>query len=603
MPDRSCRPATWASKPTSRRAASRSSTCSTTCTAAVRPNRAIKARGSGSLFVISYDMSSYTFAEDAAPADVNIYAVATLDAVYPRAPSRSFDVQFRTSSGTAASPGDFNTINRSWDFVQANYVSDGDKFVARKRLQTGPGVKFTIVNDDVYEGSESLTVQILKNTSTPNGLLLFAYPDGSTCEAGACSPIPAYEVTITDEEDLPDDDTPQVTGTPRVPSDRPTVFIEAVEGTVTEGEPARFRVRLSQTWATTVNVHLDGRETERMVSGNTNVSRTSTDDDDWREAASELTMRVVPGRGDYTVDETATATVRIEDNDQAVARTPDVPQRVEAIPGDGRVTLVWEPPHSDGGQTITSYEYRARHTSPFGAAGTTGETWVSMDSARSSYVVGDLDNDVQGQVTVYVFQLRAVNAEGAGDPSREARARQMPYAQRPGSPRHLTAVGNADGSVTLHWEAPVTDGGSDITHYEYIAEESFSAREGPAVSVTVTWASTGSNAPGVTASHRNGSGPTRGEVLSGGVTYAFAVRAVNAKGPSPLFSNRAWAMPTAEPAAQTATLEGLPPTHDGASAFTFRIAFSAEVTIPGQSMKDHALTVTGGTVTTARRSR
>ena len=122
----------------------------------------------------------------------------------------------------------------------------------------------------------------------------------------------------------------EVTGTPRVPSDSPTVFIEAVEGTVTEGEPARFRVRLSQTWATTVDVHLDGRETERMVSGNTNVSRTFTPtgpggrvwriveiatDDDWREAASELTMRVVPGRGDYTVDETATATVRIEDND------------------------------------------------------------------------------------------------------------------------------------------------------------------------------------------------------------------------------------------------------------------------------------------------
>ena len=52
MPGRSCRPATWASTPTSRGAASRSSTCSTTCTAAVRPNRAIKACGSGSLFPI-----------------------------------------------------------------------------------------------------------------------------------------------------------------------------------------------------------------------------------------------------------------------------------------------------------------------------------------------------------------------------------------------------------------------------------------------------------------------------------------------------------------------------------------------------------------------
>ena len=223
------------------------------------------------------------------------------------------------------------------------------------------------------------------------------------------------------------------TGTPRVPTDRPTVFIEAVEGTVTEGEPARFRVRLWRPWATTVTVRLDGRETERMVSGNTTVSRTfirgrveqiveiATDNDDWREAASELTMRVVPGGEDYTVDEPATATVRIEDNDQGVVRTPDVPQRVEAIPGNGQVTLVWEPPHSNGGQPITDYEYRARHTSPFEAAGTTGaagtpDEWVSMARARSSYVVSNLDNDAQGQVTVYVFQIRAVNATGAGDP-------------------------------------------------------------------------------------------------------------------------------------------------------------------------------------------
>ena len=51
----------------------------------------------------------------------------------------------------------------------------------------------------------------------------------------------------------------------------------------------------------------------------------------------------------------------------------------------------------------------------------------------------------------------------------------------------------------------------------------------------------------------------------------------------------------------TATLEDFPTNHDGSSAFTFRIAFSAEVTISRQDMKEHALTVTGGTVTHARR--
>ena len=51
----------------------------------------------------------------------------------------------------------------------------------------------------------------------------------------------------------------------------------------------------------------------------------------------------------------------------------------------------------------------------------------------------------------------------------------------------------------------------------------------------------------------------------------------------------------------TATLRDIPANHDGSSAFTFRIAFSAEVTISPQDMRDHALTVSGGTVTDARR--
>ena len=56
-----------------------------------------------------------------------------------------------------------------------------------------------------------------------------------------------------------------------------------------------------------------------------------------------------------------------------------------------------------------------------------------------------------------------------------------------------------------------------------------------------------------------------------------------------------------EATALTATLEDFPTNHDGSGAFTFRIAFSADVTISPQDMKDHALTVAGGTVTNATR--
>ena len=51
----------------------------------------------------------------------------------------------------------------------------------------------------------------------------------------------------------------------------------------------------------------------------------------------------------------------------------------------------------------------------------------------------------------------------------------------------------------------------------------------------------------------------------------------------------------------TATLEDLPTNHDGSTAFTFRIAFSADVDITPEDMRDHALTVSGATVTNASR--
>ena len=44
----------------------------------------------------------------------------------------------------------------------------------------------------------------------------------------------------------------------------------------------------------------------------------------------------------------------------------------------------------------------------------------------------------------------------------------------------------------------------------------------------------------------------------------------------------------------TAAFEGLPKTHDGSSAFTFRLVFSASVTTDAATMRDEVLDVTGG---------
>ena len=145
---------------------------------------------------ISYDKSEYTFAEDAT--DVEIYVVATLDPAYPRAPSRSFNIALSTESGTATFLEDFVPVIWQPEFVHGDYGSaSGGGFVARKRLQHDDGAYFGVENDEVYEGSERLSIRMEFAPSSTADLMQFARPNGDTCEAASCSPIVEYPVFIT----------------------------------------------------------------------------------------------------------------------------------------------------------------------------------------------------------------------------------------------------------------------------------------------------------------------------------------------------------------------------------------------------------------------
>ena len=151
---------------------------------------------SGPPLTISYDMSEYTFAEDAA--DAAVYAVATLDAAYPRGPppSPSFTVGFSSRIGTAENPGDYAAISWAGSFLQSDYERDvdTDPLVARKAVPD-----FAIVPDDIYEGSEHFAMNIERYPGTSLDLVQFANPDGTTCVRCA----PEYTVNITDAGDLP----------------------------------------------------------------------------------------------------------------------------------------------------------------------------------------------------------------------------------------------------------------------------------------------------------------------------------------------------------------------------------------------------------------
>ena len=151
---------------------------------------------------ISYDMLAYTFAEEAT--DAEVYAVATLDTAYPRAPSpsRNFFLSFATRSDTAKNPEDFNAVSLAAEFTHGLYALDvdTDQFVARIPLST-----FAIEDDHIYEGPEQFGLIVEAYPGYPVGIAQLRNTDGTTCTLFVDCPNPPlpYPVNITDEDDRP----------------------------------------------------------------------------------------------------------------------------------------------------------------------------------------------------------------------------------------------------------------------------------------------------------------------------------------------------------------------------------------------------------------
>ena len=86
---------------------------------------------------------------------------------------------------------------------------------------------------------------------------------------------------------------------------------------------------------------------------------------------------------------------------------PGAPSNLTAVVGDGQVVLSWDAPAGDGDAEITDYEYRINRSGP----------WIPIGSTDTTHTVTGLDNG-----TVYVFEVRAVNAAGRSASTNRAEA-------------------------------------------------------------------------------------------------------------------------------------------------------------------------------------
>ena len=154
--------------------------------------------------------------------------------------------------------------------------------------------------------------------------------------------------------------------------------------------------------------------------------------------------------------------------------TPGAPRSLTATPGNEQVTLRWQAPSGDGGAAITRYQYRAGENvdstedseiewNPDWTDVPDGEDEGSELTDETSYTVTSLTND-----TAYRFEVRAVNARGAGAAAdidaTPVAVRTVP--SRPPRPRNLRVL-SADGQVTLTWTAPPNVSYATISDYQY----------------------------------------------------------------------------------------------------------------------------------------
>ncbi|MBV9953603.1 MAG: fibronectin type III domain-containing protein [Acidimicrobiia bacterium] len=238
----------------------------------------------------------------------------------------------------------------------------------------------------------------------------------------------------------------------------------------------------------------------------------------------------------------------------ATVTVPGAPTDLVATLGDGAAHLEWTPPASDGGSAVTGYNV-------YEGTSLGGES----DTPVNAEPVTDPSFDVPGLTdgTTYFFTVTAINDSGEGAASNEASVTPSAVTVDVPGPVAIEAL-PGDGSATVQWNPPDSDGGSPVTGYNIYAAASAGGELLPVNASPLP--------PDAT------SFPVTG--LDNGTTYFFLVKAVNDVGEGPA-SNEASTTPsalagppgppvglTAAPNVGSTTLRWSPPVSDGGTPIT-----------------------------------
>ena len=210
--------------------------------------------------------------------------------------------------------------------------------------------------------------------------------------------------------------------------------------------------------------------------------------------------------------------------------------------------------------------------------------WVREDGGTDTDIQGEtsstytLTDDDEGKTV----KVRVSFTDDAGNEETLTSATTAAVAARPNTP----ATGQPTIGGTAQVGETLTVNISDIDDQDDLENVTFSYQ----------WQANDSDIPGATSSSYTLTDADLGKTVK--VRVSFTDDAGN---PETLTSAATDVVtePPAEPL--TATLENTPESHDGQTVFTFELRFSEDFGLSYVTLRDHAFTVTGGTVTGAGR--
>ena len=275
----------------------------------------------------------------------------------------------------------------------------------------------------------------------------------------------------------------------------------------------------------------------------------------------------------FTDDEGNNESLTSEATEAVAATAPTAPQSLSVATGDQvqELEASWQAPSSNGGSAVTGYKVQWKE------AADSWDTEADVSEATetgTTYTITSLTGGVE-----YAVRVIATNDAGDGPASTEARG--TPVEPENSAPTGLPGIGGTPQvNQTLTADTSSIDDEDGLTNVSYRYQ----------------WIAGGSDIDGATGSTYTLTASEQGQTVQVRVTFTD-----DADNEETLTSAATVVVAAAASTSLSAAFQDLPDSHDGSTAFTFRVLFSEDVGISYVNMRDDAFSLSEGDVTGARR--